>query len=58
MALLASSTLLALLLVLLALLPSVSEFRSAISFSITIGFTVSHQNYIFKTAGERGRVIK
>jgi hypothetical protein len=49
---------LALSLVLLALSPSVSKSRSAISSLIIIGFTTSHQNYIFRTAGERGRVIK
>ena len=54
----ALSTLLALLSVLLASSPLVSESRLTISSSITIRFTASRQNYIFKTAGERGRVIK
>ena len=53
----ALSTLLALLSALLASSPSVSESRSAVSSSITIGFTASRQNYIFGTAGERGRVV-
>jgi hypothetical protein len=48
---------LALLLILLALLPSVFKFRSAVLSLITIKFTTSCQNYIFGTAGERGKVI-
>ena len=52
MALLALLTSSALLLVLLALLPSAFESRSAILSLITIGFAISCQNYIFRTAGK------
>ena len=47
----------ALLLTLLALSPLVSESRLAVLSLITIRFITSYQNYIFKTAGERGRVV-
>ena len=57
LALSASLTLLALLSVLLTLLLLVSKSKLTVSSSITIGFAASRQNYIFRTARKRGRVI-
>ena len=53
--LLALSTLL---LTLLALLPSASKSKLIVLSSITIRFATSRQNYIFKTAREKGKVVK
>ena len=50
--------LLALLSVLLTLSPLISKSKSAVLSSITIRFTANYQNYIFKTARKKGKVVK